>query len=112
MAKPDHTVLLRPPNPSGGSSSLASDGLPTAETDEEFLRRYRGTPNSASLALNTINRLLNDSDAYKRAQKAGLPVGPVQWPLPDAVSDGLYVALHHLCHYARTLGREPRERVS
>ena len=110
MAISDHTaharrsVFTKPKSKSTASVDRPLYPLSAAqETRQTYVSKLAGT----SLAVTTIQGLLEYSEAFARQQAQGKQPTLVPWPLTTAQISGLNAAIHFLRHYVDTLTPEP-----
>lgn len=109
MATPDHTALVRPPNPSRGNTTH-SPGRPFASRDAVGATRTHVLIRLAavSLAINKLISLIADSEVVQGAQAFGMAVDCGAWPLTPASKERLVSAIGFPNPYAETLRHEQR----
>jgi hypothetical protein len=109
MATPDHTALVRPPNPFGGTFTSTPGSPPCSAGTVEPLSQSTGSHACRiSMAMLAIQTLAVDSDAKPCALASGLLVEPYGQPWASVVADGPSAAFHSLKPNAGALGHEPR----
>ncbi|MBT2119632.1 hypothetical protein KK141_21110 [Dyella sp. LX-66] len=108
MASKDHTAdiytipsaddlrINTATNPLGRPIYLTDE---VEDSQERLLTRLAGI----HMAVNVINDLLANSDAFRERQASGQPNAPGEWPLPPTYVEGLFVAVRFLSEYAESL---------
>lgn len=90
------TAPLHPTNPLGRPFYLSDD---MEDAEQRLLTRLAGI----QLALNVLNDLLANSEAFRDQQSCGQEAPPGEWPLPPTCVEGLFMAVHFLSEYGHSL---------
>jgi hypothetical protein len=85
-----------PTNPLGRAFYLTDD---VEDAEQRLLTRLAGI----QLALNVLNDLLANSEAFRDQQACGQDAPPGEWPLPPTCVEGLFLAVHFLSEYGHSL---------
>ena len=109
MAGQDHTAdgytsiragndphIDAPTNPLGRPIYLTDD---VEDACQRLLTRLAGI----HMAVNVINDLLANSEAFRERQAHRQGCAPGEWPLPATYVEGLFVAVRFLSEYAESL---------
>ncbi|WNL44642.1 hypothetical protein RKE25_14570 [Dyella sp. BiH032] len=56
-----------------------------------------------SMAINVLNGLLANSEAFRDRQACGVPEQEGEWPLPPMCVEGVFAAVHYLSRYGESL---------
>lgn len=96
MDEMDEAAAEAPTNPLGRPFYLGDE---TEDAQQRLLARLAGI----HLAVNVINDLLANSEAFRDQQACGQEAFPGEWPLPPTCVEGLFVAVHFLSEYAQSL---------
>ena len=108
MASQDHTADIyaiptaddpchpHSTNPLGRPIYLTDE---VEDSQERLLTRLAGI----HMAVNVINDLLANSEAFRERQASGQANAVGEWPLPSTYVEGLFVAVRFLSEYAESL---------
>ncbi|WNL45006.1 hypothetical protein RKE25_16485 [Dyella sp. BiH032] len=91
-----HPAPSHPTNPLGRPFYLTDD---IEDAEQRLLTRLAGI----QLALNVLNDLLANSEAFRDQQACGQHAPPGEWPLPPTCVEGLFMAVHFLSEYGHSL---------
>lgn len=91
-----HPEPALPTNPLGRPFYLPDD---MEDAEQRLLTRLAGI----QLALNVLNDLLANSEAFRDQQACGEHAPPGEWPLPPTCVEGLFMAVHFLSEYGHSL---------
>ena len=93
---PADPTASSPTNPLGRPFYLPDD---VEDAEQRLLTRLAGI----QLALNVLNDLLANSEAFRDQQACGQDAPPGEWPLPPTCVEGLFLAVHFLSEYGHSL---------
>ncbi len=85
-----------PTNPLGRPFYLTDD---VEDAEQRLLTRLAGI----QLALNVLNDLIANSEAFRDQQACDQNPPPGEWPLPPTSVEGLFMAVHFLSEYGHSL---------
>ena len=104
MAISDDTAVVCPKVPTEPRTSPLGRSFYPMDDDASPQVNLGADLAGISMAINVLNGLLANSEAFRDRQTCGAPEDDGEWPLPPTCVEGGGAAVHYLSRYGECLG--------